>query len=115
MRLGFSAVRGKERYSAGVFRQVRRGLRQAWELPCAGKGAALPCYLALRPDKDWAEVAAAILEGPSDARRDKARTAAEIAAFARLHEHWRELHGHGSAGPRESKILALALDGAALL
>lgn len=66
MRLGFSAVRGKERYSAGVFRQVRRGLRQAWELPRAGKGAALPCYLALRPDKDWAEVAAAILEGPSE-------------------------------------------------
>jgi hypothetical protein len=63
-RLGENLAAIMERLPKSMHRQVRRGLRQAWELPCAGKGAALPCYLATRPDKDWAEVAAAILEGP---------------------------------------------------
>ena len=49
-----------------------------------------------------------------DAHRNKARTAAGTAAFARLHEHHRECHGHGAARQPERKILALAFDGSAL-
>ena len=49
-----------------------------------------------------------------DAHRNKAWTAAGTAAFARLHEHHRECHGHGAARQPERKILALAFDGSAL-
>src|ERR1700730_671941 len=41
-----------------------------------------------------------------DAHRNKARTAAGTAAFARLHEHHRECHGHGAARQPERKILS---------
>jgi hypothetical protein len=42
------------------------------------------------------------------------KLAAGTAAFARLHEHHRECHGHGAARQPERKILALAFDGSAL-
>jgi len=64
----------------------------------AGKAETLLRNLARRLEKDWEGVSAS---NPGRARRDahrnKARTAAGTAAFARLHEHHRERHGHGAA------------------
>ncbi|MGH6846132.1 MAG: hypothetical protein ACREC0_01450 [Methylocella sp.] len=41
-----------ERLLESMHRQARRGLRQAWELACAGAAAPLLCNLARRLDKD---------------------------------------------------------------
>jgi hypothetical protein len=43
--------------------QVRRVLRQAWELDDAGKAETLLRNLARRLEKDWEGVSASILEG----------------------------------------------------
>src|ERR1019366_8470064 len=49
-----------------------------------------------------------------NAHRHKAWPAAGTAAVARLHQYHRERHGHGAACLPERKILAFAVDGAAL-
>jgi hypothetical protein len=64
------------------------------ELDDAGKAETLLRNLARHLEKDWEGVSASILEGLD---RNKARTAARTAAFACLHEHHRECHGHGAA------------------
>jgi len=72
----------------------RRVLRQAWELNDAGQGRDAPSQS--RPTSRTRLGGCCRLD-PGRARRDthrnKARTAAGTAAFARLHKHHRECHG----------------------
>jgi hypothetical protein len=106
-----------DRLPKSMHAQVRRVLRQAWELDDAGKAETLLRNLARHLEKDWEGVSASILEG-----LDEMLTVTKLglppdagtAAFARLHEHHRECHGHGAARQPERKILALAFDGSAL-
>src|SRR3984893_5051066 len=94
--------------------QVRRVLRQAWELDDAGKAETLLRNPARRLEKDWEGVSASILEGldemltvtklglPPELRRSLACTTSS------------RIHGHGAARLPERKILALTFDGSAL-
>ena len=94
-----------DRLPKSMHARVRRVLRQAWELsqPCPASRKGLGGRFRLDPGRTR-----------RDAHRNKARTAAGTAAFARLHEHHRECHGHGAARQPERKILALTFDGSAL-
>src|SRR5207302_5467426 len=52
-----------DRLPKSMYAQVRRVLRQAWELADAGKAETLLRNLARRLEKDWEGVSASILEG----------------------------------------------------
>jgi hypothetical protein len=88
-----------DRLPKSMHAQVRRVLRQAWELDDdAGKAETLlrkPCPASRKG------LGGRFRLDPGRARRDphrnKARASAGTAAFARLHEHHRECHGHGAA------------------
>ena len=104
-----------DRLPKSMHAQVRRVLRQAWEMDDADKAEKL---LPQSRPTSRTRLGGCCRLDPGRARRDahrnKARTAAGTAAFARLHEHHRECHGHGAARQPERKILALAFDGSAL-
>ena len=77
--------------------QVRRVLRQAWKMDAVYK--AVKSLPQSRPTFRTRLGGRRCLDpGRSrpDARRNKVRTAAGTAAFARLHEDHRECHGHGA-------------------
>ena len=104
-----------DRLPKSMHAQVRRVLRQAWEIDDAGKAEQLLRNLARRLEKDWEGVSASILEG-----LDEMLTVTRLglprrtAAVPGLHEHHRERHGHGAARLPQREILALAIDGPAL-
>jgi len=52
-----------DRLPKSMHAQVRRVLRQAWEMDDAGKAEALLRALARRLEQDWEGVSASILEG----------------------------------------------------
>ena len=103
-----------DRLPKSMHAQVRRVLRQAWELDDAGKAETLLRNLARRLEKDWEGVSASILEGldemltvtklglPPELRRSLACT--------NISEN---VMGTVRRVP-ERKILALTFDGSAL-
>ena len=102
-RLPKSMHASEARVAAGMGAGRRRQGRDASSQPCPASRKGLGGRFRLDPGR-----------ARRDAHRNKARTAAGTAAFARLHEHHRECHGHGAARQPERKILALAFDGSAL-
>ena len=105
-----------DRLPKSMHAQVRRVLRQAWEMDDAGKAEALLRNLARRLEKDWEGVSASIFEGLDEmlTHRHPTRPAGRTAPVARLHQYHREPHGHGAQRLPQREILALAFDGSAL-
>jgi len=101
-----------DRLPKSMHAQVRRTLRQAWEMDDAGKAETLLRNLARRLEKDWEGVSASILEGLDEMLTvTKLGLPPELRRSLACNEHHRERHGHGAARLPEREILALAVHG----